>query len=397
MHPASQRTILFVNAAHGLDHFVLLIYPTAVIAMAAERGVPYADLIGLSTGAFLAFGLLSLPIGWLADRVGRRNLLAAFFLGAGAACIGLALASRPIAIAAWLLVLGAFAAIYHPVGTAMLVSNAERLGRELGRNGVWGNLGAALASGVTALVAELFGWRAAFALPGIVALLIGGAFLAFVPSERAVGRRAPGDSRPPERFARPYLLIGLFAVALVAGGLTFNVATIALPKLIDERFAAGLPLSAIGAIATTVFVVGALTQLTVGRLVDRFELPKIFVALSLLQPLGFFLAAASTGAPMLLGMILAMAAIYGQVVINDAMIARYVAPELRSKAFGLRYFLGFTVSGLAVPTIALFYGLGGFGVVLVATGVLGGAVFLSAAAFLAFTRVPGREPAAASG
>jgi hypothetical protein len=28
----SRRTLLFVNIAHALDHFVLLIYPTAVIA-----------------------------------------------------------------------------------------------------------------------------------------------------------------------------------------------------------------------------------------------------------------------------------------------------------------------------------------------------------------------------
>ena len=33
----SRRTITFVNIAHALDHFVLLIYPTAVIAIAAEQ------------------------------------------------------------------------------------------------------------------------------------------------------------------------------------------------------------------------------------------------------------------------------------------------------------------------------------------------------------------------
>ena len=87
MPPAtlSRRTIVFVNIAHAFDHFVLLIYPTAVIAIAAERGLDYSALIGLSTGAFVAFGLFSLPMGWLADRFGRRNLLALFFLGYGAA------------------------------------------------------------------------------------------------------------------------------------------------------------------------------------------------------------------------------------------------------------------------------------------------------------------------
>src|SRR5688500_1789724 len=88
----ASRTLRFVNLAHALDHFVLLIFPTAVIAIAAERNLPYAELIGLSTGAFVAFGLCSLPAGWLADRLGRRNLLAAFFLGCGICCLGLAAA-----------------------------------------------------------------------------------------------------------------------------------------------------------------------------------------------------------------------------------------------------------------------------------------------------------------
>ena len=35
----SRRTLRFVNVAHALDHFGLLIYPTAVIAIAAQTGL----------------------------------------------------------------------------------------------------------------------------------------------------------------------------------------------------------------------------------------------------------------------------------------------------------------------------------------------------------------------
>ena len=133
MTPAalSRRTILFVNVAHALDHFVLLIYPTAVIAMAPELGLSDASLIGLSTGTFVAFGLFSLPMGWLAERWGRRNMLAAFFGACGLSLLGLAACSAPAILAAWLLVLGVFSAIYHPIGSAMLVSHARQLGRDL--------------------------------------------------------------------------------------------------------------------------------------------------------------------------------------------------------------------------------------------------------------------------
>ena len=377
----SRRTIAFVNIAHALDHFVLLIYPTAVIAIAAERQLSYASLIGLATGAFVAFGLFSLPMGWLADRMGRRNLLAIFFGGCGIACLGLSTASSPVMFGIWLFVLGVFSAIYHPIGSTMLVSHTSQLGRDLGINGVWGNLGAALASGITALLAASLGWRAAFILPGLVCLLAGIAFVRLVPGDGDSHGKS-GNTHAVIPVVRPMTLFLLFAAAIVAGGMTFNITTIALPKIIDERAGASLPLVLIGSLATLVFAFGALTQLLMGRLVDRFTLPRIFVGLSILQPLGLGLAAVTSGIPMLAGLVLAMAAIYGQVVVNDAMVARYVPAQYRAKAFSVRYFLGFTTSGLAVPLIALLHGMSGFTLVLSAAATFGTIIFLCSLGFL---------------
>jgi MFS family permease len=377
----SRRTIAFVNIAHALDHFVLLIYPTAVIAIAAERQLSYASLIGLATGAFVAFGLFSLPMGWIADRVGRRNLLAIFFAGCGIACLGLSTANSPVMFGIWLFVLGVFSAIYHPIGSTMLVSHTSQLGRDLGINGVWGNLGAAFASGVTALLAASLGWRAAFILPGLVCLLAGIAFVRLVPGDGDPHGKS-GHIHAVIPVVRPMTLFLLFAAAIVAGGMTFNITTIALPKIIDERAGASLPLVLIGSLATPVFVFGALTQLLMGRLVDRYTLPRIFVGLSILQPLGLGLAAMTSGVAMLGGLVLAMAAIYGQVVVNDAMVARYVPAQYRARAFSVRYFLGFTTSGLAVPLIALLHGMSGFTLVLSAAATFGTVIFLCSLGFL---------------
>jgi len=64
---ASRRLVVgFLNWAHALDHFVMLIYPTVVIELAAVYGRSYATLIALSTASFVAFGLFSLPAGWWA-------------------------------------------------------------------------------------------------------------------------------------------------------------------------------------------------------------------------------------------------------------------------------------------------------------------------------------------
>ncbi|MFE1599527.1 MFS transporter [Methylobacterium sp. ID0610] len=391
----SRRTLRFVNVAHALDHFVLLIYPTAVIAIAAQTGLGYGELIGLATGAFVAFGLCSLPMGWLADRFGRRTMLAIFFLGYGLSCLGVASAASPTAFALWLCVLGLASAIYHPVGSTMLVTHARRLGRDLGVNGVWGNLGAATASGVTALLAAGLGWQAAFIVPGLFCLACGIAFLALVPGD-GDGTRGQAGSAPVIAVSRPLPLLVVFGIAIVAGGMTFNITTIALPKVVHERVGEGLPLALIGSVATLVFVFGALTQLLMGRLIDRYSLPTLFVALAVLQPVGLGIAAVSSGLPLLLGLVLTMAALYGQVVINDAMVAHYVPPAYRARAYSVRYFLGFTVSGLVVPMIAVLHDHGGFGLVLGIAAAFGAVIVAAALGFFGLTRQDGSRPLAAA-
>lgn len=392
----SRRTIGFVNAAHALDHFVLLIYPTAVLAIAADRHLAYGELIRYSTGAFVAFGLFALPAGWLADRIGRRNLLAVFFIGVGVTCLLLAGARSSWQFAVGLTMLGVFAAIYHPVGTAMLVSHAARLGRALGLNGVCGNMGAALAAIVSASLASIAGWQAAFVVPGGLALVLGVAFLLLVPGDGETVRRARQETASQVAVARPVMTAVAFAIALIAGGFTFNMTTIALPKLIESQSGLQLPLLLVGAVGTGVLVAGALTQFAMGRLIDRVSLPRLFIGLSLLQPLGLAMAAATSGMPMLFGLSVAVAAIYGQVVLNDALVARCVPPHYRSRAYGLRYFVGFTTSGAAVPLIAAMYDTDGPRAVLAAAVVFGCGVVVGALLF-ALAGLRARSPAAVGG
>src|SRR6476469_571375 len=161
-------SIGFLNWAHALDHVVMLVYPTVVIELQAVYGRSYSALIGLSTASLIAFGVFSLPAGWLADRWSRRNMMVAFFIGCGVALAAAAFAPNLPVLAAALFGLGMFAAFYHPVGMAMLIEISQARGRTLAFNGVCGNLGVALAAGVTGILASWFGWRAAFIVPAVL-------------------------------------------------------------------------------------------------------------------------------------------------------------------------------------------------------------------------------------
>src|SRR6204780_4406600 len=183
--PAQRRVAVgFLNFAHGLDHFVILIYPTVVIELQAAYGRTYASLIALATASFVAFGLFSLPAGWLADRWSRRNMMIGFFIGCGLSLIGAALAPSLVGLGIALFMLGVFAAIYHPVGTAMILENATQRGRTMAFNGVCGNLGVALAAGITAALTAALGWRGAFLVPGLICVLSGAIYFWIVPDEK---------------------------------------------------------------------------------------------------------------------------------------------------------------------------------------------------------------------
>src|SRR5215813_4814013 len=179
-----RRSIAFLNWAHAIDHFVLLIYPTVVIGLEVVYQRSYSDLIALSSTAFVAFGVFSLPAGWLADRWSRRNMMAAFYIGCGLSLAAAGFAPNLMALAAAMFALGMFASIYHPVGMAMLIEATKARGRTLAFNGVCGNLGVSLAAGISAALATGFGWRAAFLVPAAILVATGIFYLWVTPDDR---------------------------------------------------------------------------------------------------------------------------------------------------------------------------------------------------------------------
>src|SRR5262245_58263596 len=95
---ARRLSIGFINWAHAIDHYVMLIFPTVVIGLEVVYGRPYGELLFIGTASFFAFGIFSLPAGWLADRWSRRNMMALFYFGCGVSCAAAAFAPNFIAL-----------------------------------------------------------------------------------------------------------------------------------------------------------------------------------------------------------------------------------------------------------------------------------------------------------
>ncbi|WP_047533063.1 MFS transporter [Pseudomonas sp. 11/12A] len=382
----SRNVIRYINAAHVIDHMFMLIFPAAVLGMTQAFALDFAALIGLSLGGFIAFGACSLPAGWLGDHWSRRRMMLVFFFGIGASAIFTGLSHNAPMLVLGLTLIGIFAAIYHPVGTAMLVAYAQNRGREIGINGMWGNLGVAFSALITGLLVAHFGWRAAFILPGVVAMVLGVGFALQVREEPVPQRpHTPLKGAGGQRISMA-VVFGVLALATATGGVVFNATTMTYPKLFQERlhelFASPQTL---GVVVSLAYAFGAVAQLSIGRVLHRVSLKWPFVVLTMCQaPLLYALAYGEGWGVIALGAAF-MFVVFGQVTVNDAMVANFVAPQWQSRVFALRYCLSFGASATAIPLIAYvepLQGLVGLYLILAAIAAL---TFMAA---LVFPRTP---------
>ena len=378
-------SFLFLNVGHFFDHLFMLIFATvAALRLAEEWGMSYAGLIPYATPGFVAFGICAIPAGWIADKWSREGMMIIFFLGIGASSIATALAGSPFEIAAGLFAIGVFAAIYHPVGLAMVVHGRTKTGMPLAINGVFGNLGVAAAALLTGYLIDTGNWRNAFVLPGVVSIGLGVAYAAFVWSGRAsrasgaaaAKKAAPGggaSSIDRTTFVRVLSII-VFTTAI--GGLIFQSTTFALPKIFDERLTEiAASATAVGGYAFLVFAVAALAQLVVGYLVDRHSVRTVFGFVACLQAVFFAIMYQLTGVPALIVAIAFMLVVFGQIPINDVLVGRITRSEWRSRVYALRYIVTFSVMASTLPLIAGIHASWGFSALFVVMAVAASAIF----------------------
>ena len=357
-------TALLLNAGHALDHLFLLIFATAVGAIAADWGMIWQDLMPYTAGAFVMFGLGSLPAGRLGDLWGRRAMMVVFFLGMGVSGLLIASTSDVWSLAAALTLMGVFSSIYHPVGIPMLVQGSRNPGFTIGVNGLFGNLGIAVAAILTGVLVKHFGWRAAFAVPGGLALLCGVLFLAVVPREEMAPAKRPRKSVDLPRAVMARVL-AVMTLAAISSSLIFNFTTNGNGQLLTERLRGLIDDPAtLGVLLAVVYTIASLAQLVVGKLIDRYPLKWVYLPIVAAQAPLFLLAAPAGGWPLYATVLAFMVFVFGAIPFVDAMIVQYVDDRMRSRVAGMRLTVSFGVSSLAVYVLGPTVKAAGFGTLL---------------------------------
>jgi len=384
MSHASPTSIL-LNIGHAMDHWILVVFAYSWGVIAGVWGVEWTELTPFNYGALFMFGAGAFVSGRLGDHWGRWIMMVIFFAGMGLSCLVIALSGNKWQIGAALTLMGAFASIYHPVGIPMLVQKARNPGFTIGLNGLAGNMGIAIAAGVSVYIAQRFGWQMAFVLPGIICLICAVAFALLVSREQ----EAPAKRKPKMNDLPPSVMARVFAImtfTAVTGSIVFNFTTNGNGELLRERVKGVVQDPAqLAAMLFVIFSLASLAQLVVGKLIDRFPLKAVYMPILLLQVPLFLIASQVQDWALFVTAIGFMLLVFGAIPFTDSMIVKYIDDRLRSRVTGARFAIGFGVSSIVVALIGPTVKAAGFPVLLM---VMAGVAFCG---FLAISQLPGER------
>jgi len=376
MSLASARLSLgFSHVGHAFSHLLTLLFPTVVLALEKEWGLPYDQLLPLALAGSILFGLGALPAGWLGDRWSASGMMVIFFLGTGAATVATGFARTPFELAAGMAATGLFASIYHPVGIAWLVRNAKNRGKTLGVNGVLGSIGVAGAPLLAGALTDLLSWRWAFIVPGAACVALGLGMWITMRGGQMMEIKA--DMKPEPKASRDDIVRAFFVLSLtmVCAGLVYQCLSLAMPKVFADRAASvlGAGATGVGLAVSTIYMGAGLAQYVGGYLADRYSNKLVYLVTFLLQVPVCLLVAQASGAPVI-GLVATLAVLQTLNLPSESMLlARYTPEKWRATAFGAKFVLSIGVSAAGVPLIAWIYGAtGGFLWLFVTMAVLAG-------------------------
>lgn len=392
-HARDRAAIAFSNTGHTFTHLSTVLYATAVLHLPQVFGLPYGELLSLSSLGLVLFGVAALPAGWLGDRWSQVGMMTVFFFGVGAGAIVTGLARGPDTIFIGLTLIGLFAAIYHPVGIAWIVASARKQGMTLGINGVFGNLGNSLAPVFVGAMIDFVSWRAAFIVPGVLAVLMGCALLAAWRSGRVADSRtdrAPAPTATRGAAVRVFLVLTL---TMACTGFVYAGLTNTMPKLFEMGLGEDLAVSytQIGLFVGAVSGLASVSGIAGGWLADRFSARAIYFVFWMLQIPLLFVVASMTGFSLLLVALLALTFNLSFTAAENMLVAQYTPNRWRSLAYGAKFVLALGIAGLTVILAGrIFDAEGSFGTLYVWFGI---AAIAAAAACVLLPS--GRRPLAA--
>ena len=348
---------LYLNIGHLLDHFMMLIFAKAAFDAGREFGLSYEEIIVYGTLGVVLFGAAAPLAGWLADKYSRAILITVYPFGLGLGSILAAFSQSTEMLGISLGILGFFAAIYHPVGIAMITKRPGKVGLRLGINGVWGNMGVALAPVLTGVLIAFADWRLAFIVPSIICLFFGlSQLFAFIELDETELKTDNIKKNNASSVLTEGWQTVLFCLSIVtlSGGFIFGSLTFLIPRLFEvNMLEISSDVAITGLLAGLVYAIASFSQIGTGWLVDKIPPKFVLSAMGLGQLIFIYIASHSSNYGLLFIMLAAMLFVFGQVPITDVILVKYVKDSWRGRVLSIKFMVNLSAGASVLPITSL--------------------------------------------
>ena len=349
---------MYINIGHFLDHFMMLIFAKAAFDAGRHFGLSYDEIIIYGTLGLFLFGAAAPLAGWLADKYSRSLIIIIYPFGVSLGAFLCFLSSSPIMLGFSIGVIGFFAAIFHPVGIAMLIRDSNKVGIRLGVNGVWGNMGVAAAPVLTGFIILNSNWQLSFLVPSLICLIFGIAQLRGFKEIDIKEEKTKQITSNGLVEGWKIVLLSLTMTTL-AGGFIFGSLTFLIPRIFEVNLSGiSVDIAITGLLAGIVYAIASLSQVGVGYLIDRYS-PKIILGfVGIGQFFLIYLSSLYIDYALFFVMLMAMFFVFGQVPITDAILVRYVDDQWRARILSVKFLINLCAGASVLPLVSLFLSYG---------------------------------------
>ncbi len=361
-----------VAGKSGLRPFISGIVPLFVVAHFGHHGVgammrPLLPMIrsdlglnltqaGYIMSAFtLTNGLIQLPAGWLADRLGARLMVLLSITGVAVAGFFIGFSNSFASLVIFLVLSAIMGGGYHPASVAAISASVapEFRGRSLGVHLIGGTTAFWLIPLLVTPIAATWDWRMPFktilvpiAILGIVLFVLIGRRTRAI----AIEREKTGSEAPPDDTAIPWRkLVPFMVMSVMTGTMIMSTSSFLSFYAVDRL---NVPETTIPLLMAITPGVGLFMAPLGGYLSDRFGSVRVILVLGFTAIPLVYLMGVTPNVPSLIALMIAIGLVTNtRMPTSESYIAGNTPERRRSTMLGIYFFAGTGVAGPLAPLI----------------------------------------------
>lgn len=351
MNREERKILGLTTSSHSLVHMYEGVLPPLIPLLVGEFSTDYFHLGIVVTVFSYAFGLGSLPAGYLSDRVGPRRLITLYLFGAGFFSVCILPVGSLLTYGILMGLIGLFCSTFHPASNTLISHGIREKGRAFGINGIAGSLGIAIVPALSAWIGSAIVWKAPHVIFGLLGIGLG--FFSMTIPRWPVRKGSVGVGKESEAGLSKisYLNLIVFFTSAAALGLTYKGIMTFLPTYMGQNVHLSffkLDTVAIGGtIATIALLSGAVGQYVAGRLVDSYKPERLYLGAVVFGTIFVFLMAKGLNIFLVVSAIFYSFFYFSTQPIQNYLLTQYLPENRQGIGFGIHFFLTFGVGSTA--------------------------------------------------